>query len=429
MPNQVLERLVHEREQNHEAIEHVLSAVQEEERDPSEAERELIQRHRSRLEALEPQIVELVELEEQRGASRDARAVLERRGSDGEGEQHRTVAPTAPAQAGEPVYRTFAQYARDELVRRFDVISSRAGGPAERDRAAERLTRAVANTITTDVPGLLPPQHLSQILEVIDKSRPLVQVSRKAPLTSGKVTYPRITGRPVVGVQAVEKTEVASAKMQVALETADAKVFAGAGDLSWQAINWTTPDALALYFDLMAEAYAQATEDETADVIGLTGFTAGPTPATDDLAGWYAAIAAAAGQVYTDTKRPANAILASVPIGFRLLGLVSNTAPTFGPSGSINLTGSGNVAGLQLVVSRGFTDPDVVYVADANQILTAESPGAPVELRAVEPSLAGMEVGVVGGFLAERLDPKAFVKLTPPVAGAGHSASASKSKS
>ena len=413
MANPVLSRLVADRDRVSETIDDVLGKIAKDERDPTDSERELLTRNRERLSQIEPQIVELVDLEEQRAAARDARGVLE---PNGPAPQPAGFLTRTQPNGDEPVYRTFAEKARDELIVRYDTIAGRAG-PGAREAATERLTRASVNTLIGDVPGLHPPQHLAQILEVISKSRPIVEATKSATLNSGKLTYPKITGRPTVAVQATEKTQVSSTKMTVALENVDAKVYAGSGDLSYQAVNWTTPDALALYFDLMAEAYAQATEDEAADVMGLTGWTAGPTPASDDLAGWYAAIAAAAGMVYTDTRRPANTIFASVPIGFRLLGLVSNASPTFGPGGTINLAGNGTVAGLRLVTSPGFTDPDVVYVADAGAFLTAEDAGAPVQLRAVEPSIAGFEVGVVGGFAAERIDPKAFVKLTPPVAG------------
>src|SRR4029077_7726273 len=211
-------------------------------------ERELLTRNRGRLSELEPQIVELVDLEEQRAASRDARGVLEPKGPE---TPAGTLTRPEPS-TGEPVYRTFAQYARDELVSKFDQIASKAG-PGARERASERLTRASVNTLLADVSALSPPQHLAQILEVISTSRPIVEACRRATLSSGKLTYPRITGRPTVGIQATEKTQVSSAKMTVAMDSVYAKVFAGSGDLSYQTINWTTPDALQLFLDLMAE--------------------------------------------------------------------------------------------------------------------------------------------------------------------------------
>ena len=412
--NPVLTKLVGDRDELSKTIDNVLEAIANDEREPTESERELLKRHRDKLNELEPAIVELVDLEETRKAARDARGVLDANAPrNGDGSK---IIRTAPP-SSEPVYRTFAEFARDELIVRFAEIASRAGMGAK-ESAAERLTRsndptltrAVANTISTDVPGLNVPQHLTQILEVIDRSRPIVEASRRTTLTSGTLTYPKITQRPIVAKQATEKTEVVSQKMTVAMQTVAAAVFAGAGDLSWQAINWTTPDALALFFDLMAEAYAQATEAETYAKLSAAGFTAGTAPADATFGAWYAALAVAAGQVYTSTGRPANSIVASIPDAFYMLGMVSPNAPKFGAAGTINLQGSGTVNGLQIIASRA-VPAGALWVADMGALLTAEESGAPVQLRAVEPSLAGMEVGVVGGFVAERTAATAFVKL------------------
>jgi HK97 family phage major capsid protein len=407
--NPVLARLVDERDDLHRTIDNVLDAVQADERDPTDSERELIGRHRSRLSTLEPQIVELVELEEQRGAARDARAVLEPGGPRTTGGS--SVNPTAPAGAGPPVYRSFGEFARDELIARYNLIS-KAAGPGSREAAVERLTRAVVNTITSDIPGALPPQHMAQILDVIVSSRPMISASRNVPLSSGKLTYPRITQRPVVGVQTAEKTDLPSQKMIVAMQEVTASTYGGSGDLSWQAINWSTPDALTLYFDLMAEAYAMTTETAVGTYIGSAHTGADVELLSDDFAGWYAAITAAAGNVYAASRRFADVIYAAPELAFHLAGLVTNQNAAFGAGGSINISqgGAGNIAGLRLIASHGLTG-NSCFVGNSQSLLVAETPGAPVELRAVEPSIGGMEVGVIGAFAAELTDTTAFVAI------------------
>jgi HK97 family phage major capsid protein len=416
MPNPVLSRMVEERERTSQTIDDVLEKIAKDDRDPTESERELLTRNRDRLSNLEPQIVELVELEEQRAASRDARGVLEPHGPV----PTTTLQRTEPA-PNAPIYRTFGEFARDELVARFDLIRN-AAGPGSREAAVERLTRAVANTLTPDIPGLVPPQHLAQITDVINKSRPIVSNSRNVPLSSGKLTYPKITQRPVVGKQTTEKTELPSQKMTVAMQEITAETYGGSGDLSWQAINWSTPDALSLYFDLMAEAYALTTETATGTLLGADHTGADVELASDDFAGWYAAVTAAAGTVYAVSKRFADVIYAAPELAFHLAGLVSNTSPSFGAGGSINIAqgGAGNVAGLRLVASHGLTG-NACFVGNSQSLLVAETPGAPVEMRAVEPSIGGMEVGVIGAFKAELTDTDAFVAIVntvPLVAGA-----------
>jgi len=403
--NAVLERLAHEREQTHEMIDAVLQRAAEADSDPTESERELLTRHRNRLAELEAQIVELADVEEQRQGARDVATLI----------RHDTPPQPAPTglpapQAGEVVYRTFGEWARDELVMRYDLIARQAG-PDARDRAGERLVRVVANTLSGDVPGIVPTQHLAQIIDVINKNRPIVQSARQVALSSGKLTYPRITQRPVVGVQATEKTELPSQKMTVAMQTVTASTYGGSGDLSWQAINWSTPDALTLFFDLMAEAYAFTTETTAGTELG-SGTATDVELASDDYAGWYKALTEAAGAVYAGSKRMADTVWASPAMGYHLAGLTSNASPAFGPAG---------FAGLTLVTSQGLVG-NAVLVGDSQSLLVAETPGAPVEMRAVEPSIGGMELGVIGAFAAELTDPLAVVGITNAVvftAGAG----------
>lgn len=408
--NRTLERLVGEREACNGTIDEILAAVEEAERDPSEAERELLSRHRARLEELEPQIGELLDIEERRESAREVRGGLVRSGA-------MTPVPASPeAPANAPVYRTFAQFARDEMIARFDVIATRAGVTPE--AARERLTRAVTHTLTTDVPGLLPPQHLAQIIDVISAARPIVQSARQIALTNGKLTYPKITQRPTVSKQATEKTETPSQAMKVDMLDVLADTYLGAGNLSWQTIQWGVPDALNLWFQLAAEAYAKQTEEAAGATLVAAATTDSTPVGSDDFAGWYAAIVAAAGAVYERVNMPATTIWADVATAFKLGGMVSNLAPVFMGGGNISIaSGAGSIAGLQLVPSYALSNPTVV-VGVAPMLLCAETAGAPVELRAVEPSIGGMEVGVIGAFASEAMEPSAFQILTPPAGGA-----------
>lgn len=407
MLNAVLQRLVDERTNLHDSVDQVLASANDEERDPSEAETSLLQRHRTRLEELEPQIEELLRTEETRQSAADARRFLTR------------ATPARPnAEAEEPaegqaVYRNFGQYARDEIITRFPMIATRAGVGA-RDAAEQRLERAVANTLTADIPGLLPVQHLDQIIGVINKTRPLVSAARQIGLTSGQITYPAITGRPIVDVQTAEKTELPSAKMTVAMRTASAAVYGGSGDLSWQDVVWSNPDALSLWFDLAAEAYAHRTEKAACDALVAAVTSTAIAIATDTLADWIAGVTAAAGQIYAASGHRPDVLVTNIANGYTLLGIVGSTTPVFLTAGPGDLsTGTGQIAGLRIVISPQMP-VDKALVGDSGALLCAETPSAPVELRAVEPSIAGFEVGVVGAFATVVTDPTAFANLNPP---------------
>ncbi len=270
-------------------------------RDLSDTESNVIARAQSRIDGeLDPQIETWTAIERTRAAHETRAPVV-----------YPSPTPTFDDRGADLVYRSFAEYARDALICRYDQIAQRAGGTPARQGAEERISRAVAHTTSTDVAGLIRPQYLDQIAQLIDKSRPVVASARSVNLTSGKLTYPSITQKPIVGKQTAEKTEAPSQTMTVAFLDVIADTYVGAGNISWQAINWSTPDALSLWFDLAAEQYAIQTEAATGTVVAAATPLATPAvPATPTLADWMAALTAAAAR---STRRPGDVRTSSMP--------------------------------------------------------------------------------------------------------------------
>jgi hypothetical protein len=67
---------------------------------------------------------------------------------------------------------------------------------------------------------------------------------------------------------------------------------------------------------------------------------------------------------------------------------------------------------LRVVGSYGFTNANTAIVGDSSAFLVGETAGAPIEMRAVEPAIGGMEVGVIGAFKAKVFDPNRFIHLS-----------------
>jgi hypothetical protein len=313
------------------------------------------------------------------------------------------------------IYRDFATYARDIILTRGSTecskIAQLAGGEDSILKARERLgllQRVPANTLSSNVAGLQTPQYLDQIFQIINKNRNLVNSGMRTSLMRGTLTYPKVTTRPVVSVQASQKVEAGNTGMVVDLVTQTASTYLGGGDLSWQAINWTTPDALSLWFDLAAADYALKTEQDAAKAVTDSAFTykIGTTASsTDSFANYMTAIGAGYAAVFANSGRVADTIyLAPDRFGY-FLGLTSNAFTQF-------QTVSGSSIGpLNMVISRGL-DSGTVIVGDSSGLLVAETAGAPVELRVVEPAIGGVEVGIIGAFEADVVDPGAFSLIT-----------------
>jgi HK97 family phage major capsid protein len=412
-----LERLVDERERVSEKIEDALKLAEDEQRDLHEFETSQLANYRSRVGDLEEEIAVLASDLERAEKTRDVSALLRpsdthdggRNGDSGDG--------------GVVVYRTFAAFARDALIARYPTIAAAAArDPRDLsgvvDAARDRLER-VQNTLTSDVQGLLPPTHMAQIMDIINKSRPVIASARQANLDSGKLTYPRITGRPQVLKQTAEKTEAGTAKMSVVMDTLTADTYLGGGDLSWQTINWSTPDALQLWFDLAAEAYAQQTETAACAELGTTAggtiTTALGTTGTESFAQWRNAAISGIASIYNTQggRAKTNTLYLSAQRFFQLAGLGTDQVLQVSSVGSLDIGSmTGTWSGLRIVGSYGFANANTAIVGDSNAFLVAETAGAPVEMRAVEPAIGGMEVGVIGAFKSKVFDPARFIHLS-----------------
>jgi HK97 family phage major capsid protein len=408
-----LERLGDERDRLYDKIEETQKVAEAEKRPHDELEQKHLASWREQVLEIEEEINVLAgDLERAEGA-RDVSELL----------RVKSDAVELRGEDGPIVYRTFAAYARDELIVRFPLIASAAAGDKARalqvrEQAMERLER-VQNTLTSDVAGLLPPTHLSQIMDIINKSRPVVASARQVGLTSGQFTYPQITQRPQVLKQAAEKTEAGTAKMIAPMVTVSADTYLGGGDISWQAINWSTPDALQLWFDLAAEAYARSTETAACSELGTAGGGTVSTPlgttGTESFAQWRAAIIAGVGSIYNTTggRSGTDTLYLAAQRFFQLAGLGTDQVMQLSAVGNLDIgTMTGTYAGLRVVGSYGFTNANTAIVGDGSALLAAETPGAPVEMRAVEPAIGGMEVGVIGAFKAKVFDPNRFIHLS-----------------
>jgi hypothetical protein len=406
-----LNRLIDERATVSKLDDDLLAAVESREADQSLNEIESGQHegYKARAQELDQEILSLTEdLEREAASARAQKLARAHLAGDTEGIE---------VDGEHVIYRTFAAYARDYILGRMqggiaDQIRGSLGGAKVQNEARERigrmLARTPANTLTSDIAGLTPAQHISQIFQVIETSRPLVASAIQADLERGTLTYPQVDATPVVAVQGTEKTEAGNTGMDISMVTRTASTYLGGGDLSWQAINWSTPSALDLWFRFAAADYALKTEQDAAQVMQHSAFsnniatTIGGTPTFADF---MTAVGAGYAEVFANSGRIADTVyLAPDRFGY-LLGLTSSALAQFVD------VGQAGIGPLRVVVSRGM-DAGVIVVGDAQGLIAAETPGAPVELRAVEPAIGGLEVGIIGAFEAAVVDDGAFAMIS-----------------
>jgi hypothetical protein len=108
-----------------------------------------------------------------------------------------TAAPSATSSTARP-----AQYVAD----RYLAMMGDEGAIAR----TEISNRVAAHQTTADNPGLLPESIVGPIVNFVDTSRPIVSTVGPQDLGTGAWAYAKITQHTQVGLQAGEKTELAS---------------------------------------------------------------------------------------------------------------------------------------------------------------------------------------------------------------------------
>ena len=183
-----LERIGDERDKTNEKIQDLLALAEDEQRSLNEHEKEQVTAYRTKVGEYEDEIMALATDLERANDSKDISKLVrsEESGDEGTDSGRRFATPRSNSPV---VYRTFAEFAWDSMVVRYPQIASRAADGRNVDqfveKAQERLMRAPEHTLTDDIPGLLPPQHMADIMDIIDGARPVVSSARNVPLGEG----------------------------------------------------------------------------------------------------------------------------------------------------------------------------------------------------------------------------------------------------
>jgi phage head maturation protease len=314
------------------------------------------------------------------------------------------AAPRHPANRGNVVaYSGRRGPAVDTSLRGVAMALAATGGDP-------RLVKAALTNVTTaDVPGLIRPQYVDELVGLVNLGTPAISAFRQGIVTSNPIVYPHWTTLPVVDVVTGEKVAIPSGAVNIASASIAVKTYAGGNDVSVQTLDWSSPDFLTAYFQACAEVYARKIESafETALDTWATG-----VPTTGNLVGDIgAAIGAVAG-----TGLPGSFImLMSGDVFGKLFTELAGT------SGSIFGIVNASFPQPKIVVGP-FLPPATLITGMTGTAITFQNSGAPVRLRAVDVSLLGVDLGVYGYFASALLYPASLRKVTGITALAGATA-------
>jgi HK97 family phage major capsid protein len=395
-----LEREVDEREAY---VNGTVARAQDEDRDLTPSENEMVTEARKRVEALDEQ------LETLRSAQT---SMLQARSKASEMQRHISAARHI-VDNGEIEYRSAGEYALDQWK------------AALNDRPAqERLEvyhRAAAHQKTTDNLGIIPTPIVGGVLNYIDSGRPLVNLLGPKDLPAATWFRPLVTQGTSVAVQgsaggaADEKAELVSQKMLITKLQANAVTYGGYVNVSRQDIDFSNPSAMDAIINDLAGRYAIQTETALGTNLDAStstnvGYGASPTAATIRTAIW-----TAVGTIYAATGGLGRVVLALSP----------GRLPVFGPlfvpivgvaqtgdglsAGDVNQGLIGTVAGVPTYMSAGLGANKAFLFSTAAAEVYEQRVGA---LQVVEPSVLGVQVAYAGYFTPLRLVDNGVIELT-----------------
>jgi HK97 family phage prohead protease/HK97 family phage major capsid protein len=272
------------------------------------------------------------------------------------------------------------------------------------DREAQLVVQAaLADNTTTTGAGLVPTRFLTEVISVIDASRPVVEsITRDVlPDAGDEFKIPRVTQKPSVAEQAAEGDEVSSTAFNLDYLTVPVKTFAGGERISRQLIERSDPAFLDRLLIEMGAQYAQKT-----DAYAWSVLNAGKAESNGTTI--YGTIADAIADSWSVMRFAPNRILVTpngtgdVTYAKLLAAVDEDKRPLFASANPSNAAGlitqgttQGTVAGLQVVVDANIGDVEA-FVYPAAAATFYEAGGAPINVSVQDVSTLEVEVAVYG---------------------------------
>jgi HK97 family phage prohead protease len=273
--------------------------------------------------------------------------------------------------------------------------------------ARKVVEAALAQVISTDVPGLMPPAYTSAIVGELPDIRPLadsVAVRRPLPESGMKITKPKWTTKPLGGWRADvpgvgETAEIATNKPEVDPYDVIVQEWAYGVALSYAVATRSSPDAIEAIYRLAVADYHSDVEQKIADAL----------MANDQAGVAGAGIGGGFAEFFTDEKQAPD-LLVVAPDVFG--DLINAEGFLMYAGGSVSANGRGSIAGLDVVVS-GHLPAGTELVTARGVIELRET--EPIRLTATTIGALMVELGVTSFTTIDVERPNAIHSLTPPV--------------
>jgi hypothetical protein len=304
----------------------------------------------------------------------------------------------------------FADYAKYRSIGEYFLA-------ADAGTAPKLLHRVLADQITTDNPGVVPPAWLSTVYGIIDRGRPLVTAfgAESAPASGMEIDWPFFDGNlaAIVAAQTPEKTGINSVKVSFKKGTKALSTFAGGSDISYQLLRRSSPSYLAAYMQVMTSAYAAET-DQFAAGQAFAAATAGTVwvPSTGTLADLIQSLMDASIVVQTATGSPAQFAVVASDVFSAIANLTGLYPAIYGTSNVLGVaqanTLSVEISGINIIHDPYMATGQFIV---SNNVAATWFEDGPMTVTAEDVELLGQNVAVWGMGAFAPLLPAGIIKI------------------
>ena len=319
--------------------------------------------------------------------------------------------PQTPPPATIPIAATRPAAQPMTLQRFASLIASANRGEITTEAVRTSIQAALANITTTDVGSVVQPAYRSEITAIIDHGTPLLDVLAGSPLPPSGMSleYPQWVAPPTTGIQAAEKTQITSTPVTMTMKTAPVVTIAGGNDISLQAVERSSPSFLESYLRAAAVDWGRKAEQYVLSI--LTPLAEVVPPGADFLANVQALLAS-----LDPAQTPAGPLFIgmSYDVAIPLISVTQQNGPAFW-QGNINFASMtpevDTGVGVRMFVDWNLPAKTMIggSAAAAN---VRKSAGAPADIRVIDVSLLGLDVGVYGYIAVEVEYPGALSIMT-----------------
>jgi phage head maturation protease len=285
----------------------------------------------------------------------------------------------------------------------FHMLAAQRG-----DGAAIRVIEAaLAETITTDVPGILPPAYVSEMIGPNNTDRTLYEIfgGRPIPSFGTSLIKPRVVAGPVGAWAPDLDADATTSKVTIGTGTANVERWDWAGAFSWVTVERSDPDALQTVYALAVQNFYDAVEEKIAAKLAEAATNVATTPGAGIANFWNAS-----------TRSPEVMIVA--PDVWGTMADAKQLDAAVG-AGDISAPFKGSFAGIPLYVS-GYLAAGARYLATRRAIDARVT--EPVRITANAIGALNVELGVVGLGLFDTDYPAEILEMGAAVPGVERSA-------